>query len=304
MKKFLKRITWFILPLILLFLSGLFLPATPRTSTSLLFAALKKDSLLANVKAPRIIFVGGSNLSMGLNSRMIKDSLHLNPVNTAIHAGLGLKYMLENTLPYIKEGDTIILVPEYSHFYRDYSAASEELLRSVADANPSTVKLLNTKQVYNLIPFLPKFSLSKFKPSEYRGYKDNKVYSRLSFNEFGDSEGHWNLKGSAVAPKDINGEYNADIINKIKAFQNEIEKKKATLYISFPGLQDKSYNLEVKKIKNIEKELIKSKFKLLGNTNRYVMPDSLMFDTPYHLTKQGLDLRTKLLIEDYKKFRN
>lgn len=30
------------------------------------------------------------------------------------------------------------------------------------------------------------------------------------------------------------------------------------------------------------------------------MPDSLMFDSPYHLLKKGVDYKTQLLIEDLK----
>ena len=42
-------------------------------------------------------------------------------------------------------------------------------------------------------------------------------------------------------------------------------------------------------------------FELLGYPERYRMNDSLMFDTTYHLSKKGVDLRTQLLIEDIKK---
>jgi len=31
-----------------------------------------------------------------------------------------------------------------------------------------------------------------------------------------------------------------------------------------------------------------------------MVPDSLLFDSPWHLNKQGVDLRTRLLIEDLK----
>ena len=41
--------------------------------------------------------------------------------------------MLENTIQYVKEGDIVILILEYEHFYRDYNYVSEELLRTIFD---------------------------------------------------------------------------------------------------------------------------------------------------------------------------
>ena len=122
MKKFVARVSLFIgillLPVVLVVAFAI---ATPPVSKSLsgsyLFAGKQKDFLLATVESPRIIFIGGSNLAFGTNSQMIKDSLGLNPVNTGLHASLGLKYMLDNTYRYIKKGDIVVVAPEYEHFY-------------------------------------------------------------------------------------------------------------------------------------------------------------------------------------------
>jgi hypothetical protein len=70
--------------------------------------------------------------------------------------------------------------------------------------------------------------------------------------------------------------------------------------LTFPALQQTSFELEKEKIKAIEKELRKRDLLLIGTPERYVIPDTLIFDTPYHLTKTGVDLRTRLLIEDLK----
>ena len=68
MKKFITKLILFPLTFVVLTLVfGLGLPATPRASKSLIYAKIKKDSLLKNSLSPRIIFIGGSNLSFGLN---------------------------------------------------------------------------------------------------------------------------------------------------------------------------------------------------------------------------------------------
>ena len=37
---------------------------------------------------------------------------------------------------------------------------------------------------------------------------------------------------------------------------------------------------------------------MLGYPERYKIPNNMMYNTPYHLTKEGVDLRTQRLIED------
>lgn len=90
MKKFLTSLIIFIFPLVLLIVVGLILPPTPRASTSHLFAKYHMDSLLRKVPSPRLILVGGSNISLSINSQIIKDSLRINPVNTGVSINVGL----------------------------------------------------------------------------------------------------------------------------------------------------------------------------------------------------------------------
>ena len=258
------------------------------------------NSLLQNTPSPRIIFIGGSNLSMGLNSQMIQDSLHLNPVNTGLTFELGLKYMLDNTLQYIRPHDIVVLIPEYSLYYSDYYRTSETLLRMILDANPAKISLLNFSQRLKLLSFLPEYTVSKLKPSEYRKVEESEIYGYRSFNRYGDTDAHWRKERKFFYPfgaleKDIN----PLVIQKIREFKARLGIKKSTLILSFPGYQDISYDKSAEKIQQVATELRSNKFTVLGTPERYRMPDSLLFDLPYHLTKAGVDYRTRLFIQDY-----
>jgi hypothetical protein len=87
-------------------------------------------------------------------------------------------------------------------------------------------------------------------------------------------------------------------MKRVKQFQTEVLDKGATLFISYPSFQDISFSQSVEKIKRVEQQYAANNFILLGTPERYMMPDSLMFDTSYHLTEEGADYRTQLLIED------
>jgi hypothetical protein len=303
-KKFILNIVIFFSIPLLIFLIGIILPATPRAKTSLLFAQIQKDSLLHNVKSPRIIFIGGSSLSFGINSKMIKDSLGVNPINTAIHLHIGLIYMIDHTLPFIESGDIVVVAPEYEQFYGTYAYGRNELLRTIFDINPSQFIKLRKEQWINIIKYIPKYSLSKFNPYEYFfNYDVNSIYGNNSFNEYGDAYKHWKLKKEKVKPAySIKENFNYFVINELLNFKKKLQEKRAVLYITFPGYQATSFEKNRTQIIRIESELKKKNLLLLGNAKRYKIPYSMFFDTEYHLSKEGLDLRTHLLIEDLKKF--
>lgn len=308
MKLFIQRVTFFCLLLLLLCGIGiLIIPPNKHTTNSLLFGELKKDSLLLHTPSPRLILIGGSNLSFGINSAIIKDSLNVNPINTAIHAGIGLKFMLDHNLKYIKKGDIIVIVPEYQQYYGNLFLGEEELIRTVFDVSISDSKYLSLQQWITLFPRIISYGFNKFNLLDYTLRKHiyintDSVYFKSSFNKFGDASAHWKLNSINPPAIDIKDKYDFNI-NAIKAlteFQIKAEKKGAIVFIGYPGYQTSSFNKGLVQIKQIQNELDKKSFKILGNPYRYMVPDSLCYDTQYHLIKKGVDWRTKLLIQDLK----
>ncbi len=299
MRRFLKLLLGFTIPILFLFILGLVLPATPRASKSLLFAYKKKDSLLENTKEPRIIFIGGSNLSFGLNSYAVKDALGVTPVNTAVHGNIGVRYFLENSIGHIKSGDIIIMSFEYEYFYKTYDYTSEELLRMVFDVNKDNWRLLSLKQKIGLLKYVPKYSLSKFKPKEYFSVKENQVYSVNSFNDYGDAVAHWDLGKQNYEPYTITGNYNEEVVAKIKEFETKAKIKGAKVYITYPCIDEIAYKRSEVKINEVEKALRTHNFNIIGTPREFCLPMNMMFNTSYHLNKAGVDYRTNTLIKEY-----
>ena len=305
MKKFIFNIFGFVgllvSPFIVLFVLALVIPPTPKALlTSPLFSQPQKDFLLKNTEAPRIIFIGGSNVAYGLDSQAIKDALDINPINTAIIRPLGLKYMLENAYQYIKEGDIIVVMLEYQNFYLTYDYVSDALAMMILDVDKSKIKLLNLGQMPGFFQQIPKLAFSKLNPINYIVRKG---YSPRMFNEYGDNYYHWTLGRhdfNPSGPLDVK-KYDPKAMEGLKQFEEKLHQKCATLYVSYPSYQDIAFDYSVEAINKVEEEYIKHGFAILGTPRRYRMDDSLMFDSSYHLLKRGVDLRTQLLIEDLKK---
>jgi hypothetical protein len=305
LKKFFLKTLIFIFGLVVLCIVAFFVPVK-ASRQNMLYTQIDKNESLKKTPSPRVIFVGGSNLAYGLDSKRIKDTFNINPINTGVHINIGLKYMLTNTLQYLKPGDVVILSVEYQEFYGNLANGEGELLSLVADIVPQSRSLLDYKQVFTLVKLLPEYVQSKLRPILlfYKFPKENTIgrYDRAAFNAFGDAIVHWKL--SAENPKPypaITDKINNDAFEALINFRNAVSQKKANLYITFPGYQSSSYQKSVTQIKQVKEVLEENHFKLISSPEEYIIPDSLIFDTPYHLTKKGVDYRTGLFIQDLKK---
>ncbi len=108
---------------------------------------MDKHEALETTAPPRIILVGGSNVAFGIDSEKMENELHLSVVNTGLHAGIGLPYMLNDVKPYLKEGDTIIIIPEYSQFFDDKDKGEVEPLAAMIGINPLSIRYLHPKSM-------------------------------------------------------------------------------------------------------------------------------------------------------------
>lgn len=304
MKQVVLKLGILLVPAITLFLVVVFFkPPTKAFRKSMFYSVIDKNQLLKETPNPRIIFIGGSNLSFGLNSKIIKDSLGLNPINLGVHASLGLKYMLASSIMYVRENDIIVVSPEYQQFYNRYADGGIELLATIVDVVPQTVELLDYKQYFRLLGYIPKLAKSKLNLFE----KENNdtvvgIYDRRSFNSYGDVYKHWGYHSIKSNPfAEIEGKMDQDPFEALIRFKDAVKDRKAKLFIAFPCYQEQSFKNSIREIKEVEQELKECGFNLLSIPERYAMPDSLIFGSPYHLIKMGVDIRTRLLIEDLNK---
>jgi hypothetical protein len=305
MQKFLQNLFRFLLFCIGAIVLILCLPATPKSSHSLLFISKSKEELLKKIPGSRIIFLGGSNLSFGLDSKLIKDSLGINPINMGIHASLGLNFMMSQYLNYLKNGDIVILVPEYQQYLGDLADGTdgEELARMVFDVDFSNFSKLNTKQRILIFSMLPKVIKSRFTFGDYFNYQFDFIYSKYVYNQFGDVDSKYLTK-----KRNFNSDesFNTSLLNyklllELVNFKHLLKKKGVQLFLSFPCYQEDSFNKSEKKIAQIYAILKKYKFDLIGTPKMFRMHETMMLNTPYHLNYRGVWVRTNLLIKEIKK---
>jgi hypothetical protein len=212
--------------------------------------------------------------------------------------------MLDNTLSHVRRNDIVIVSAEYDQFFNRVALGGEDLVRTVFDVSRRSMLKLRPIQAVHIAPLIPYYSFSKLKIREYTAERDpSEIYDRNAFNEYGDNCKHWELANqdvNALKPIDLNS-YDAFVIDMLVDFENAIRQKGARLFVTFPALQEESFLNQRAGIKKVETEMRNAGLPLLGSPERYVVPDSLLFDSPYHLIKLGVDKRTMMLVDDLEK---
>ena len=285
-----------------------------RTNVTDYLAGIKyKHELISKTVSPKIILVGGSNLPFGVNSKKISEHFNMPVVDMGLHGSIGLKYMGNEVKPYISEGDIVVMVPEYEQFYDKKGSLNGDisLLYLVYDFYPEGRQYVGWEQWMKLTPLFPQYASYK-----YRNFTNSKLMSLLNkpdmkfdsiynqhvFDEYGDANSHSHLSPRHFEPHRSDAGINQSTIDYLNNFYEFVKEKKAQMYYSYPSLEERSYDLCIKPIAILEKELKEqAKFPILNSPVEYRMDNRYFFDTPYHLTEEGEQLRTDKLIADLEK---
>lgn len=290
--------------IVLIIAAGFFCVADRDTIS---YSLRYKHKLLEEVDGPRIVFVGGSNMRYSLISRMVQDSLEMNPVNTGVFAGFGLKFIIDDIKPYLKKGDVIVLASEYHQFYGRAIWGTGQLAQAV-NVCPEDIRLMNWQQLGVLARSIPGNNLGKLKAAVKQSLFgiSPAIESFEKFdgmNEYGDTFVHWNEPARPWVPDTICGNSNSEAIRIINEFNSYITGAlKGKLLITFPPYPVCGYNINKSAIHRVENELRRQHIPVLGSPQDYVYADSLFFNSSYHLGRDGAALRTKEIIRNLRDY--
>ncbi len=291
----------------LLLAVALFILPNPIAKHNMLGALLDKHEMLRRTDglaagSPRIVVIGGSNVAYGLDSKRIQDALHIPVINAGLHASLGMKFYLTDVKPYIREGDIVVVIPEYSQYYTDTFYGNVELVSVLFDVYPDGRKEIDIKQWLHLMRFIPFYAATKLKLSKEPGrIGPVGVYDRKAFNSYGDAYVHWTMPGKKFNPGQKVSEdqqVNPEAIKLLIDFQHFVKGKKATMLLLPPVFQSTSFVNQKPMIDKIYQSIKKNHLPVIAEPERYELPDSLFFDTASHLILPGIERRSDLVIED------
>jgi hypothetical protein len=283
---------------------GLFIFSLPGPNYDNYYAAiLDKERMLREIPAPRILLVGGSNLTFGIDSELISKTYNRPVINMSLHAAIGLKLMLAQVRANLQPGDTVILVPEYEQFCAKTFEGETTNLANILEIDHSELFLLDASQLWRL-PDIAKL-LIRYR---YQGLANPKqfqseFYARANYNSLGDTIRH--LDAPPVRPV-LGGKYiwayelmkNPAVIPALNEFQRYAAGKGVSVLLLFPNSMASTYDLSAEDIQKLADDVrAHVQFPVLGTPQDFRLDDQYFFDTTYHLTRAGRDIRTKKFIE-------
>lgn len=255
---------------------------------------------LDTISVPKIVILGGSGCGFGIDSRAISEHFGMPVVNTGTHAGLGLRLQLELFEEYILKDDIVLVIPEYDNFSKLYFWGNETALRILSTTYPAGYRQCSCIQLLYLLTFSPKHYFNAIRFRNQGLVPDaQSPYSQYSLNKFGD-----------VTQYEERVHQEIEIYNKLKcnnpfvrsylvAFNNSITKRGANMLLLPACLSVSSFEKSEEFINRVDRLYNNGgELRFIASPRRYAFPDTLFYDTPYHMTYEGVELRTALMIED------
>ncbi len=245
----------------------------------------------------KIVIIAGSNGGFSINSRLIYQSLGIPVVNTCTHAGIGVRMQFEIYKELIHKGDIILFIPEYggskSRLYGEST-----LFRILSTHMPSAYQKLSLAQWLYLYKYIGIHFGDAIKHCDKEAFDG--PYSEKALNEYGDIEFERPHKDSIVS-YELSGVMDSDITDYYQYIHRYAKEHAITIVFLPPTFIESSYRKNSCQIDSIVQQLKNNGIPYQAPPIRYCFPDSLYFDTPYHMTQSGANKRTEVLIEDLKR---
>lgn len=300
MKRFLVKVLVALLLVMAVLVGSLFLIPNKKIPDNSLFASIDKHHRLSSLDSPKVILVGGSNWPFGVKSQMIEEAMGMPVVDMGLHAGLGMNFILSEVEKDIHPGDWVVVSLEYHHFLSKSMFNGEDVLVALLfDVNRSCLQYVKSKQWLALLPNMCLYASKKIiniTPKTEDAFED--LFTRESFNEYGDEVAHYGLASTIHSgEKPVLGDVVcAKSIQRLVEFRDFVESKGASFVLVACPYPEQQYRLDEKAIASVKEEVSAAGLSFSIAPEDCVFPDSLMFNSFFHLSGSGAALRTEKLI--------
>ena len=252
-----KRFVWLVAIFALLqlgVLAGLVLLALPPNNYHA--AVLDKERRLKDAPSPRLVLVGGSGLAFGVDSPTLAQALdgRYHIVNMGLHAGLGLDFILNEALDGLRQGDVVVMAPEYDIIWRDEPNHLDiaEVLRFAPSAGRYVQRRHWWPTVRAAVLTQPPVMLHDIAVNALRNMVpvlgSGGLYYRSSFNAYGDNRSGSELESTYVPiPEELVVQVDeasyARNLEAIEAFAAAARERGAQVYYLPPPIPEDRYEL-------------------------------------------------------------
>lgn len=273
---------------------------------------IDKVNRLESIDEPKIILVGNSNLSFGIDSKMMEDTLEMPVVNLGLHGGLGNAFHEEIAKLNLNAGDIVIVC--HSNFADNDEISDTFLAWITVEKNKELWKIIRKKDYPSMLKAYPEYlKIDLFLWLTRKGNIDEGgCYSRSAFNEYGDviykpEDGQMDVE-EFFKDTDTNGIKVPSIgdtcINRLNEYNKYITEQGATMLVAgYPIAYGEYASFDKSDFEKIERELQERlNCAIISDYTDYFYPYDYFYNTTLHLTDEGAKIRTEQLIKDIQKW--
>lgn len=261
----------------------------------------EKIQMLRDIPSPRIIFLGGSNLAFGIDSKSVADTFGINVVNYGLQAGIGLKLMMLDAAEYCRKGDILVISPEYEHFFGN--AYGEKTTLSVLTLlYPKVVVNFDFQNWFVSVSGL-KYAVSVMMGSLINNVSDSGTvdyqYSSMSFNDFGDESSHWSCPSEDLTLKQnsLEGGFDDSYFHQFAESVSALQAGGVEVVIVPPSIYSEFYDHHHDDINLLTGKLAEMQMPFAVAPEKMIFSRDDMFDSYYHLSISGVEKRMTMLID-------
>ncbi len=295
-----NKLKFFLLKLFIIFLFIIVfcISIMPQYSEHYTASLIDKVERLENIEEAKVVLLGNSNLAFGINSQLMEEELKMPVVNMGLHAGLGNSFHEEMARINVCEGDIYVLC------HTDYGESRElvdpVLAWIVLENNWNLWQILRTEDILPMIKAYPQYlrKCLDLYINENGNLKAEGVYFRDSFNEYGDvayerEENEYEF--TEVIPASVSD----DTVTEINELTKWLEERGAHLVIAAYPIGAGEKTVDASEFIALQEELeSKMDCMVISNFIDYMYEYRFFYDTEWHLTSEGADMRTRQLVQD------
>lgn len=310
MKSFIKSATLFLLLQVVLLALVLWFGC--RQPNGFLHAANLKHELLARATEPRLILVGGSNIVQGVDSPTLKAHLPgWEPVSMSLTMSLGLPFVLDEVRYTIRQGDVVVIIPEYQLLLQGRSV-------SLVNASFITEMLLGRPEAMDCVS--PAAAMAMLDGGvvaligqTLRGFQLEHVQKSLppkrvppslrftgAFNETGDAVWHRNLPPvpfDEFRLKKVNNDRLRQSVEMLNEFHDFCISRGARCILHYPPLPEPGESMK-EMLRQIDKTLVAGlRFPVLSPPESAFLPLDQFHNSYYHIGGGAIPAWTKQIAD-------
>mgnify|MGYP003342957114 CR=1 FL=1 len=275
----------------------------------------KLDPAKFKYESQKVLFVGGSNVLFGIDSKQFSESTGIPSLNFGFAAGMGPELILDLISNHLSSEDLVVMNWEYEHFRFERSG--------IIDLTYLNLLMSYQHEFKRKLPFIDQRHLSLSTPfshfreavlCHFNPLVDNNIYR---CNWLIDNEGNVRSnKGVQISKKELIASpsslltteitFTSDIKDIFSNFVKDCRKRNVQLFASWPNTFANPVYFENEivdaNIKTIRRFWNSMGVEVVGNYKDSMLESEYFYDTVYHLNAEGVRLRTEKLTSQLKPY--